>query len=117
MFYKVCFKACATIGLAFGVLFSLILSKKLNHLVLIEFRQKNYSKSIVIFSLKNLAKAIFGTSIFVIVFIFFYKIIPVSTFIKGIPLIYNKYYSMVIGSIFSTFALAMTFPIMYSIKG
>lgn len=36
-FYKVCFKACATIGIAFGPMFALILNKKSHQLVLFEF--------------------------------------------------------------------------------
>ncbi|KAL4494482.1 hypothetical protein ABPG72_019892 [Tetrahymena utriculariae] len=113
MFYKVCFKACATIGIAFGPLFALVINKKANHIVLFEFNNKQVQSDYKVFSIKSILKALLGTAIFILVFAFFYKIYPISKVIKTIPIIYDKYLSMTLGSFFSTFILTLVLPKLY----
>lgn len=113
MFYKVCFKACATIATAFGPLFALILHKRSKNMVLVNFKDETYHMEYSVFSLKTLAKAIIGTSLFLFVFVLFYKLYPVSKFFPSIPVIYDKYYSMTLGCFFSTFFFTLSLPLLF----
>lgn len=60
-----------------------------------------------------MGKALLGTSIFLFIFTLFYKLYPISNVIKTIPVIYDKYLSMTLGSFFSTFLLSLILPQMY----